>query len=329
MKRSQSPRTRSASPPHRPNLLALLIGAAAVGVLYVNFDPPRAGAGGARVDSPAPSAPPPPMAITVSDSDDAGSASPERAPQETNCIHGRAALALQVLILEKGIERLSRVPSYTATLHKQERIDHVLGERQTVEMKIRHEPFSVYMKWLTFDPGRELLYVEGENAGNMIVHAGGWKARLVPALSLDPRGSMAMRESRYPVTMAGLLAAARKMVEFRRADLSAGKLPVRCTMHFGQVFENRPCWCFVIESNDPNDHAGFRKTIAHIDEELCLPICIRNYAWPIGDEEQALTGEQLDEATLVEFYTYTNVNLDTRLAEIDFDRSNEGYRFRR
>ncbi|MEX0716975.1 MAG: DUF1571 domain-containing protein [Planctomycetaceae bacterium] len=329
MTRSKARRKNSATS-RRPNVLAVCIAVAAIGVLYVNFDPPPAGAGGTSGAYAAPVAPPPPMAVTVGEHEgENGDAAAADERGRSQAVQGRPALLMQLLLLEKGIERLSKVPSYTATLHKQERVDHVLGERQTVEMKVRHEPFSVYMKWLSFDPGRELLYVQGQNDGNMIVHAGGWKARLVPALNLDPHGSMAMRESRYPVTMAGLLAAARKMCEFRRTDLGAEQLPVRCAMHFGQRFEGRPCYCFVIESLDPAYHAGFRKTIAHIDEELCLPVCIRNYAWPIGEDEEQLAGEPLDEATLIEFYTYTNIGLDNRLADADFDRANGEYRFKR
>ncbi|MEX1094642.1 MAG: DUF1571 domain-containing protein [Planctomycetales bacterium] len=327
MTRSKSPRKHSASS-RRPNAMAVLIAAAAVGVLYVNFDPPSAGAGGSARPPAAPVAPPPPLA-TSGEAGESGSTISLAELQNARVVYGRPALLLQLLLLEKGIEKLGKISSYTATLYKQERVDHVLGEGQTVDMKIRHEPFSVYMKWLTGDAGRELLYVEGQNEGDMIVHAGGWKARLVPALNLDPHGSLAMRESRYPVTMAGLLAAARKMTEYRRSELREERLPVRCEMHFAQKFEDRACYCFVVESLDSKNLEIFRKTIVHIDEELCLPVCIRNFAWPIGEEDAGLQGGPLDEATMVEFYTYTNIGLDRRLADADFERTNTEYRFRR
>ena len=42
-------------------------------------------------------------------------------------------------------------------------------------VKVRHEPFSIYLKWLSGEVGREVLYVDGANDGEMFVRSGGWK----------------------------------------------------------------------------------------------------------------------------------------------------------
>lgn len=238
----------------------------------------------------------------------------------------RAALLVNLLLLEKGAERLSRVSGYTATFFKQERLGLAQGEGQVIELKLRHEPFSVYMKWLTGDKGRELLYVDGLNDGDMIVHPGGWKARLLPALKLDPEGSLAMRESRHPVTMVGLFNLARRIIDKRRNDLKDVK-GLQCRMVEDQEINGRACYCFVMKYDSPLVSEEYRKTVQYVDKETCLPVAIKNYGWPKGDQE--IEPDKLDEATLFEHYAYYDVRLNQQLADRDFDRNNDEYRFRR
>src|SRR5690606_37046315 len=105
--------------------------------------------------------PPPPLPMPAAENGEqsTGQVSPEH-------LSGRWAMMLNVMLLERGCEEFARVPNYTAMLHKQERIGGELGDVQKVECKLRHEPFSVYMKWHTGDIGRELIYVDGANDGD-------------------------------------------------------------------------------------------------------------------------------------------------------------------
>ena len=76
--------------------------------------------------------------------------------------------------LKSGRERFSRLPGYTATLAKQERIGSDLLEEITFGIKVRHQPFSVYMKWQSGDEvGKEVLYVDGTNEDQLLVRLGG------------------------------------------------------------------------------------------------------------------------------------------------------------
>ena len=94
--------------------------------------------------------------------------------------------------------------------------------------KIRHEPFSVYMKWLSGDRGRQLIYVDGQNDGKLLVQPGGIKGRLTGVLSLDPSGTLAMSDSRYPIQTAGLLALAKTILEHQKnRSKTWQRVPVR------------------------------------------------------------------------------------------------------
>ena len=232
-------------------------------------------------------------------------------------------MLFSVTLLQHGCEKFARVPDYTCTMYKQERIDGELREGNTMSLKLRHQPFSVYMKWLDGDKGRQLIYVDGQNDGNLLVQLGGVKGRLLGTLSIDPTGSQAMAESRYPITGAGLLHLARKVLEFRKQDLQRGT-GVHCEMHDNQELNGRPCYLFVTTYDSPEYSETYRKATLYIDKELSMPVCVRNYTWA-----RDANPETIDDETLIEFYSYSDIAIEKQLADADFDRGNETYRMRR
>ena len=95
-----------------------------------------------------------------------------------------------------------RIADYSATFTKVERLNGTLGDPQQMQVRVRHRPFSIYMKFVQPNPGQEVLYVENQNDGKLVALASGWKRR-IGKLNLDPNGAMAMRDQRYPITKAG------------------------------------------------------------------------------------------------------------------------------
>ena len=196
----------------RQNALAALIGLMALGVLFVTF---RATPAGGGLD---------PSAIPQLKASGSPISSGETAPlpggrnealalspdelnrQIQGAVHGsHVALKLHVALLDLGRHRIGAVPDYTATFLKQERVDGALQDVQTIQLKPRHKPFSVYMKWLEGgDEGRQVLFVQGENDDQLQVRLGGIRSRL-PVIHLEPASARAMQESRHPITEMGLL----------------------------------------------------------------------------------------------------------------------------
>jgi hypothetical protein len=236
----------------------------------------------------------------------------------------RQTLERKLAQLKAGIAFLRKTPDYTAQFMKQELVGGELSDEQEISLKVRHEPFSVYLKWNTGDRGREVLYVDGENDGEMLVRAGrGLKAKL-GTLSLAPDGTLAMSEARYPITKAGLLELALIIEEAHEVDLKTSNFS-RCEQLADQEFDGRKCWCYYIEYADAQGSPQYRKSVTLIDQEWSVPVYIKNYAWPTPDLATA-DPEAMDEATLIEYYTYSEVRFRQQLANSDFDRENEEYR---
>ncbi len=231
----------------------------------------------------------------------------------------------KIELLDKGIAFLKQTPHYTAQFCKQEVVSGELLDEQTMLLKLSHKPFSVYLKWMDYDTGREVIYGEGINGGNMLVHVGGWKARL-PAISMEPDSLLAMAEARHPITEIGMLNLASKIVEFHRTDLVAKNF-TRCEQTENQSIGGRDCLCFVTEYRDAASSREYRKSIMLIDQEWSVPLFIKNFGWPT--DNVTAVGEALDTATMIEQYTYTDVKFRANLTAFDFDRANEDYGFKR
>lgn len=226
--------------------------------------------------------------------------------------------------LERGRSFLRSIPGYTAQFSKQEVVGGELLEEQIIFLKCRHQPFSVYLLWETGDAGREVLYVEGANLGRLLVHDGGWKSRL-PALSLTPDCAWALHDSRYPVTSAGLLGLIEIMVRTHRDDLSHSNFAA-CELHTDSDVAGRPCLEFVTRYKNSEVSPKYRKSITRIDEEWNVPLESQHFEWPRDRADR--TPDELDPATLIEWYRFTDIDFGYRPEELDFDRANPAYRFR-
>jgi hypothetical protein len=234
-------------------------------------------------------------------------------------LEGREAKLLVLEIVEEAQRRLDRVEGYTATFRKQERVAGKLLPEQTMAMKVRNRPFAIYFKFLTPNPGKEVIYAEGHNGNKVLAHNGDWTRRLVPRLAVDPTSVTAMAENRHPITDAGLSNLARKLVAFRKLDLEdaeAATILDRTTGPDGRS------WCRATHTHpSPNPQRPFARVEVLFEPKTLLPLQIVSYDWPFpGDKGESMLAER---------YAYDDLVLDAPLQAIDFDRTNPAYGFLR
>lgn len=231
------------------------------------------------------------------------------------------------LLLEVTLEaerRISGVSGYQALFTKRERIKGKLLPEQRMKIKVRHEPFSVYLKFLEprADLGKEVVYATGRHEGKLIGHFGGISRRLLPRLSLPVDHAMALADSRHPITDAGLKNLIDRLVRFRRLDLG-----------------DRHATTILTQTDEPDgkklpksihEHAfcdgirPFARVEIVYDPDTWFPIRIDNYDWPA-----ATAGGGEGSPGLAESYRYDDIKLDSSLTDIDFDPANPEYEFRR
>lgn len=225
-------------------------------------------------------------------------------------------LARQTERLREGIAFLRSEPDYTARFYRHERVEGKMQEAEEVDLQVRHEPFSVRMNWE--DVGREVLYVEGENRDRMLVRLGGFK-RIFGHIKLSPTSSTAMSRARYPITEAGLLRLAERILKHRERDLSSPN-GVRCRELPGKAVDGRECDVFVVEYDSPKTGDEYSKSMICLDKEWNVPLAVKNWGWP----QQGSSRAAADEDTLIEDYAFTDIEFDVRLADDDFRLPGKG-----
>lgn len=220
-----------------------------------------------------------------------------------------------LLLMEEGGRVLTDVDDIRAVFHRRERKDGELLPLHVTELKVRRHPKSVYMRWREPHSGREAIWQENANDGNVLVHAGGWRRHLVPLLALDPLGERATEESQRPITEIGIWNFHHRLFEQLREDVN--RPGARLTLEADSTIGGRACFGFELHHLRREDGAAYHILRVYIDRELVVPLAFERYDWPSEDNEQA--------PILAESYAFMNLELGAGLSDIDFDVANPSY----
>jgi len=224
---------------------------------------------------------------------------------------GEHPLAPTVRVLNEVLANIDQnVRDYTCTLIKREAVDGALGEQQHIMMKVRNQPFSVYMVFLKPYQGREVLFVDGVNNNEMTVLETGFKRHL-GKLSLDPTGMVAMRGQRHPITEVGLRNLTAKLIAGKTAEMKF--MECKISSNPNTKIGDRPTTMIQIEHPLPRKEFATHITRIFLDNELRVPLHYDAYTWPEAPGQVP----PLDAS-----YTYANLKLNVGLAAQEFDATN-------
>lgn len=219
---------------------------------------------------------------------------------------------------EDALRQMEGLRDYTCTFKKREVVDGKLLDQQTMFVKSRPAPLSVYMYFLDQDVrGQEAIYMEGRNNGHIIAHPVGFKQTLVGTLSLAPNDSQAMDGNRYPITSFGIKNLLIRYLKGMYGDMQTGETEVRI-IERARV-NDRVCTCIQVSHPTKRPEFVYSMTRLYIDDELNVPIRYEGYDWPRRPGEGP---------PLAEEYTYANLKLNVGLTDADFDPRNPQYGYK-
>lgn len=209
---------------------------------------------------------------------------------------------------------LESVRDYTATFVKREKIGKKTIDAR-MQVKVRENPFSVYLKFANPSAGREAIYVQGQNDGRIQVHDVGF-ASLAGTVSLDPTGSYAMADNRYPVTMIGMRNLVAQMLEqwLEETKLSGMSVNYYPNAKIGAT----SCRAVETSHRTPAPGVKFQLSRLYVDAETGYPIRVQQYEFP---------GRNDKEPVLAEDYLYTDIQTNIGLSDMDFSVKNPKYNF--
>jgi hypothetical protein len=222
---------------------------------------------------------------------------------------GEHPLMPALRVAKNSLETIdTRVRDYNAVMIKRERINGTLAPQEIAFVKVRHQPFSVYMYFLGDKKGRECIYndLPDGSKGNLVARDSGFKKRL-GKFTLDPEGGLAMKGQKYPIMKLGIRELTKELISVATNDAQFDE----CEVTHGQgVMEGRPITMLKVVHPTRRDNFRFHIAELFIDNELQIPVRYNAYTWPT---------EPGGEPLLEESYTYVKLKINNGYTDEDFD----------
>ena len=162
-----------------------------------------------------------------------------------------------------------RVRDYTCTYEKEERaIEH--GERQVIGLFFR-KPLDIRLEWHN-QKGKVdqiAVYRQGFNDGKLLARRSGVVGGVVGTLKLDLHDSLALEDSRHPITEVGI----GSLIERAAQDAHDGHVTIRPVVE--DTLDGRPVDRFEFEAAPGAQLVGLpgaRRGLVWVDLELKLPV---------------------------------------------------------
>ncbi|MBL8850469.1 MAG: DUF1571 domain-containing protein [Planctomycetaceae bacterium] len=220
-----------------------------------------------------------------------------------------------IRLAEHSLESLATVKDYQALIARRELVNGELVV-ESMQLKFREEPFSVYLLFGGANAGREVLYVDGRNDNKLMAHEGSGLASFIGTISLAPDNPQVTKQSRHKITEIGLRNMLGALVARWEEESKYGEIDVKY-YHNARISE-RPCLAIECSHPRPRKQFKFHITRLYIDKESDIAVRLENWGFPT---------QQNGNPVLIEEYTYSNVKTNVGFTDADFDRSNPAYRF--
>jgi len=228
----------------------------------------------------------------------------------------RSSLDAALKYAEASRQALQEVQDYTADFSKVEQIEGRVIEG-AMDLKFREKPFSVKLRCRSkADAGREVIYVAGENDGNLIVREAGLKS-IIGAIELAADDPRVKADNRRPITEIGMSRMLELETALWRADRDTDPANVEVTFFSGAKVGDLECEGFELKHLTNKSKEQFALTRIYFDCRTKFPVQVEHFDG---------AGPNDPELALVEKYTYTDIKTNVGLGESDFDRHNSGKR---
>jgi hypothetical protein len=220
-----------------------------------------------------------------------------------------------IRLLKASRKSLEDIKDYEATFIKRERFSDGL-RTQTMQLRLREQPFSVYLRCEDPNAGREILFVKGQNQNMLLAHEGSGIKSLVGTVSLAVDSPKAREDNRHPITDLGM----RRLVERLTEQWEEQAKYQECDVRYYPDAKIGGVSCPAIECSHPKPRRQFpfHVTRIYIDAKSNLPVRLENYEFPT---------QRGQEPPLAEEYTYVKIRTNVGLKDADFSSTNPQYKF--
>jgi hypothetical protein len=228
---------------------------------------------------------------------------------------------LLTLVKAREAQIQETVQDYTCRIIKRELIGGRLQENRFIDAKVRSrvvqdgkivKPFGVLLQFRSPKDlaGRRVLYVEGQNDGQLMVRRGGDRfADVVTPVALD--ADAVKQESQIAITAVGIVTMVEEIRKQITDDITADPDGTNTELKITRGVKINGRSCTRVEITHPRRAKGleFYRGVVFADDEWHLPVRVEGYDWPKAEgEDPPLLGE----------FTYTDVKINVGLPDSDF-----------
>ncbi|MFL5328335.1 MAG: DUF1571 domain-containing protein [Gemmataceae bacterium] len=215
-------------------------------------------------------------------------------------------------LLNEAQTSFARVNDYTGMFYKQERVNGQLNPEQTIQIRVRQQPFSVYLKWNGPQKfvGQEACFVSGKNSNMVRVKAATGLASAIGWVSIDPKGPRATANDRHSITDFGIGHLIERMT--RNVDEYRKQPPDQTQITFGEYrFLQKACVRMETTHRTNTGQFYAARTVIYFDKETRLPVRAEAYDWPKAGGTQG--------GDLLECYSYVDMKFNVGLTDAAFN----------
>jgi len=210
---------------------------------------------------------------------------------------------------------IAAMRDYEALFTKRELVGRTLYTGQ-MAMKLRQQPFSVYLRFVDANTGREVIYAGPRYQNHLMAHEPPGSFRnLVGTVSLDPNSSTAMAEGRHPITQIGMQKMVDALIDLWQGEMKYGEC--ECQFYPNAKLQGTECQVCECTHPVPRRQFLFHRTRLFIDKKTNFPVRVEQWGFPVGSGEPPL----------IEEYTYMDIKTNVGLTDGDFDVRNRRYHF--
>ena len=214
-----------------------------------------------------------------------------------------------IAMLQEAKRNYGAVKDYTCTLVSQERVHGQLGEENYIQLKLKTQPFSVYMRWMGPKSlvGQEAAFVLGKNDNKMRVKSNALLVKAVGFVSIDVNDPRVLKHSRHTILETGIGNMIDQSIVQWEKERPLGKTKVDIREY---NYAKRDCYRIELTRTEQNPVFTAFRTVTFLEKVSKLPIRVENYDWP--RQGGPVGGD------LLEMFSYVNLQFNTDLKDAEF-----------
>lgn len=222
----------------------------------------------------------------------------------------RAADPLGAMLAD-GKASYAKLRDYGCTFTRQERVNGALSAEQVGEMKVRVQPYSVYVRFARPEAvaGLEMCHVAGKRADDKMRYRPAGVKGVNGFVSISTDDPKLRSETRHPANELGVGRVLEQLTTIANREKGLNNPVEVFTSDY--KFAGKDVTRYEIFTRRPHAHRYAYQMVVYVDKETKLPLRFEAYDQP---KAGATTGGDLLEA-----YSYTDVRTNVGLGDNAFD----------